>query len=255
MTTNVWSDASTIIKSYTDAGYTIKGNTQWTAVAPGTASAGSYDLSGGFAVAKRGTESVLLILTDLTSTKAVLPATGTILQSYAQFRDWDNQSTTSIPSWMNVACALTVPTAGTASKTLATKSGSCGADTLASKKLGPFTNVRGATVSNTSTCRYDLLSAAELGDGSAYQTTATATVPGTTSGLCLWARPLSATGISALTIGSPITYISGFNVWPSALGTTVASSGDSGSKSYTVLDGALALVASSAVASIISLAF
>ena len=156
---------------------------------------------------------------------------------------------------MNVACTLPVPAAGTATKTLATKSGSCGANTLASLKTGPSTNVRGTTAANTSTCRYDLLTGAEIGDGSAYQTTATATVPGTTSGLCLWARPLSATGISALTIGSPVTYISGFNVWGTAAATAVAFSGDSGSRSYTVVDGALALAATSALVSIMSLAF
>ena len=198
---------------------------------------------------------MLLVLTDLASTKAFVPAAGTILQSYAQFRDWDNQSTSSVPSWMNVACTLPVPAAGTATKTLATKSGSCGANTLASLKTGPSTNVRGTTAANTSTCRYDLLTNAEIGDGSAYSTNASATVAGTTTSLCLWARPFSATGVSALAIGSPVTYISGFNVWGTASATAVAFSGDSGSRSYTVVDGALALVATSAVVSIMSLAF
>ena len=154
---------------------------------------------------------------------------------------------------MNVACALTVP--GTATKTLATKSGSCGANTLASLKAGPFTSVRGTTPANTSTCRYDLLTGAEIGDGSAYSTNASASVAGTTTSLCLWARPFSATGVSALAIGSPVTYISGFNVWGTAAATAVAFSGDSGSRSYTVVDSALALVATSAVVSIMSLAF
>ena len=209
----VFDSASALLKSYTDAGYTFYAKYEWTGVEVGASTAGSYDLNGGFVVAtKADSQPLLLVVTDLSAVDATVTSTNSVMQTYLQFRDWNGQSTDSVPSWMDFVCNLQVPASG--AKT-ATKTGSCGPETLAAKKTGPYTNIKGSTDANSSNCLIQSVLNAELGDGSSYSTTATATVKGTTTSLCVWSRPFTAQGLSNLASGSSVTYMAGFNLWSS----------------------------------------
>ena len=115
--TSVFDSASFLIQPYTAAGYSIASKYSYTAVAPSSTNGGSYDLIGGFALAKRSNDNMLLVVTQLESINAFSPTTNWILQTYLQFRDWDNMSTSTVPSWMNFVCNLTVPATASSSTT------------------------------------------------------------------------------------------------------------------------------------------
>lgn len=104
--TSIFDQASSLFKPYTDAGYTLTGRTEWTGVAAGSATAGMFDLTGGFALAKKSSGSLLLIATDLNYRTSLVPAKDSVMQTYLQFRDWDNQSKPDVPSWLNLVCNL-----------------------------------------------------------------------------------------------------------------------------------------------------
>ena len=49
-------------------------------------------------------------------------------------------STATVPSWLNFVCNQIVPSSAIGNATI---TGNCGSDTLAAKRTGPFTNVKG----------------------------------------------------------------------------------------------------------------
>ena len=64
MTSNTaFSDGVALINSYTNSGYKIVGKTNWTAVPALTTGSGSFQLYGGFALAKNSTTNTNLMLT------------------------------------------------------------------------------------------------------------------------------------------------------------------------------------------------
>lgn len=149
---------------------------------------------------------------------------------------------------MNFVCNLQVPASGAKTATLA---GSCGPETLAAKKTGPYGNVSGSNNVNSVTCNMSELLNAE----SSFETTATSTATGISTSLCVWARPLSYDKLSTLKIGSNVMYMSGFNLWPTGIATSLQYYGDSGIKNYTVVDSAVGLVLSGVAAAVLAISF
>ena len=101
-----FSAASSVIQTtYTANGWTVSPKAyDWTAGSEAT-----YSMQGSFTTAtdSNGDSSVIFVQ-QLTSTGAK-PAASTIMQSYIQFKDWDNQSTLTVPSYMNWRCDTVVP--------------------------------------------------------------------------------------------------------------------------------------------------
>ena len=116
-------------------------------------------MEGAFTTAKdRYNDNALVFVQYLKSTGAKLNI-DSIMQSYIQFKDWDNMSTVNVPSFMNWVCNTSVPAAASSTDAVSVV-GSCGATTLISKQTGPYTNVKGTVTPNETTCNMSSLLAA-----------------------------------------------------------------------------------------------
>ena len=71
--------------------------------------------------------------------------------------------------------------------------------------------------------------------------------------VCTFVRPLEAENLSTLKLSDKVTYLSGFNVWPTTLAQNPLAYGESNLRHYTVTDAALVLISTMAAACTISI--
>ena len=172
------------------------------------------------------------------------PEAGNILQHYIQFHEWDNTPS----SYMNFVCNVIVDQDDKAS---INKLGSCGDEILAGININRYLFVKGG-VDDTDAQRcnthaiLDLKGRYPFNETDSYSTFENED----TRSICSYARPLEASNLMSLKLMDTITYLSGFNIWPSeaAASANRAAMGESNIRHYTLTDSAVSLVASASAA-------
>lgn len=154
-----------------------------------------------------GVSSYNVIATSVTSKTTGTQPANSVVQSWIQFRDWDNQSTADVPSYANLVCNNAVTTSSANGTALR----SCGSATLASKTSGVYTSIKGQTSSNLSTCTLN-----SVLFSSEYTKSADGDIA-----VCQWARAFELDNLTTLALQSDVNFIAGFNIFGTLRATTI----------------------------------
>lgn len=173
---------------------------------------------------------MLMIVLDLDFKYVDTIGQGNVLQTYIQFKDWDQLGTNTVPSWMNFMTSLI--------GTSVTKYGTCGPSSLLPKRTGPYTNIKGETDPNGVTCDTQAILDLDINGGNMLLAN---------NFVQTFVRPFDMKNLSQLKLGSTVTYQAGFNIWNSAQSTQTMFSGQSETNSYTVVDLATSVLLSATV--------